>query len=161
MSHCGLDLIKLVELGKLEMGAVSSAGHFQSRNGRWFSQKKKSDESDGNAASSDAPLCIQQGSLIQVKCKRGNAESVENYRVLGLFSKYYSKWFVAPEDNFPWTNNPSAVKNARVLARLVKKTGSNYNEVELKTGGDWGPKHVFCVKNYCDILHVDSRLIDM
>ena len=140
---------------------MSSAGHFQSRNGRWFSQKKKLDESDGNAASNDALLCIQWDSLIQMKCKRGNAESVENYRVLGLFSKYYNKWFVAPEDSSPWTNNPSAVKNARVLARLVKKTGSNYNEVELKTGGDWGPKQVFCVKNYCDILHVDSRLIDM
>ena len=45
----------------------------------------------GNAASNDAPLCIQRDSLIQVKCKRGNAESVENYRVLGLFSKYYDK----------------------------------------------------------------------
>ena len=51
-----------------------------------------------------------------------------------LFSKYYNKWFVAPEVNFPWTNDPSAVKNARVLARLVKKSGSNYNEVELKKG---------------------------
>ena len=96
-----------------------------------------------------------------MKCKRGNAESVENYRVLGLFSKYYNKWFVAPEDNFPWTNNPSDVKNARVLARLVKKSGSNYNEVELKKGGDWGPKQVFCVKNYSDILNVDNKLIEM
>ena len=47
------------------------------------------------------------------------------------------------------------------VSNSSKKTGSNYNEVELKKGGDWGPKQVFCVKNYSDILNVDNKLIEM
>ena len=153
--------MKLVELGKLEKGAVSSDGHFQSRNGRWFSQKKKVESSVQKDGSGDAELFIQRDSLIQVNCKRGNVVSVENYQVLALFSKYYNKWFVAPVDKFPWTNDPNAIKNAGVLARLVKKSGSNYKEEELEVGGDWGPKQIFCVVKYCDILDVDSQLIEM
>ena len=53
------------------------------------------------------------------------------------------------------------MKNARVLARMVKKTGSNYQEVELNKGGDWGPSHIFCVKNYGDILDATSTLVEM
>ena len=34
-------------------------------------------------------------------------------------------------------------------------------EEELEAGGDWGPKQIFCVVNYCDILDVDSQLIEM
>ena len=100
----------------------------------------------------------ERDSLFKFHCKRGKCESVENYRVLALFSKFYNKWFVASVENFPWDCD---VKNARVLARLMKKTGSNYQEVELKKGGDWGPSQIFCVKNYGDILDVNSTLIEM
>ena len=96
--------------------------------------------------------------MIKLNCKRGKSESVEHYRVLALFSKFYNKWFVASVENFPWKFD---VKNARVLARMVKKTGSNYQEVELKKGGNWGPSQIFCVRNYADILDVDSTLIEM
>jgi len=159
---CALDLIKLVDLGKLEKGAMSSAAHFKSRNGRWFSQKKTSGDTAAVDEASEALITIQRDSLIQVKCKRGRAESVENYRVLALFSKYYNKWFVSLEDSFPWTGNPSAVTNARVLVRMVKKqAGSNYKEVTLEAGGDWGPKQVFCVVNYKDIIGVDNQLVEV
>ena len=64
-------------------------------------------------------------------------------------------------ENFPWTNDPSAVKNARVLVRLTKKSGSSYKEEALEAGGSYGPKQIFCIKNYCDILDVDSELVDL
>ena len=136
---CALDLIKLVDLGKLEKGAVSLAAHFKSRNGRWFSQKKRAGETANVDEESDAPICIQQDSLMQVECKRGRAVSVENYQVLALFGKYYNKWFVSLEDSFTWAGFPSVVKNARVLVRLVKKqAGSNYKEVILEAGAGGG-----------------------
>ena len=75
-----------------------------------------------------------------------------------MFNKFYSKRFVASVENFPWKFD---VNNARVLARMVKKTVSNYQEVELKEGGDWGVDQVFCVKNYGDILDVGRTLIEM
>ena len=160
--HCALDLMKLVDLGKIEKGAVSSAAHFKSRNGRWFSQKKSEGETANVDEESKAPICIQRDSLIQVECKRGRMTSLENYRVLGLFGKYYNKWFVSLEDSFAWTGIPSAVKNARVMVRLVKKkAGSNYKEVILEAGGVWGPKQVFRVVNYKDIVGVDNQLVEV
>ena len=60
-----------------------------------------------------------------------------------MFDKYYNKWWSPVEDKLPWTNDPLAVKNARVLLRLLKKTGSTYPEVQVEAGGDWGPNQVF------------------
>jgi hypothetical protein len=155
IAACALKLVQLVQLGKLEKGALTSDGHFNSRNGRWFGKKKKA---TSVSVGEEAELFIRRNSLIQLNCMRGKSESVEHYRVLALFSKFYNKWFVASVENFPWKFD---VKNARVLARMVKKTGSNYQEVELKEGGDWGPSQIFCVKNYSDILDVDSTLVEM
>ena len=48
-----------------------------------------------------------------------------------------------------------------ILARLMKKSGSSYRKVELVAGGDWGPKQVYCIKNFSDILKVENELVDM
>ena len=64
-------------------------------------------------------------------------------------------------ENFPWTNNLLAVKNARVLVRMVGKSGSSYLEEMLEAGGTWSPKQIYCMKNYSDILDVDSELVDI
>ena len=70
------------------------------------------------------------------------------------------KWFVSLEESFTWASIPSAVKNARVMVRLVKKqAGSNYKEVILGARGEWGPKQVFRVVNCKDIIGVDNQLV--
>ena len=75
-----------------------------------------------------------------------------------MFGKYYNKWFVSLEVSFTWIRNPSDVTNAGVLVRLVnKQAGSNYNEITFEAGGDWGPKQVFCIVNYKDIIGVDNQ----
>jgi len=162
-----LKVVALVELGKMEKGAVSSAGHYNSRNARWFNEKKAmaatTNESGGDMESGDAieQVFIKQDSLVQVNCKRGKSEAVANYRVIALFSKYYNKWVVGRVENFPWMNNPMAVKNARVLVRMMKKSGSSYSEEILNAGGTWSPTQIYCMKNYSDILDVDSELVDI
>ena len=172
--HCGnlndvsvhaRELVKLLQLGKSEKGAVTTASKYNSLNGRWFSQKvKKDDAGSGNGDNStndDGGVYIQRDSLIQLKCKRGKSESVENYRVLAFFTKSYNKWFVALEDKFLWYNEESKRQKVRVLARLMRKSGSSYEEVELKAGGDWGAKHVYCIKAFQDILNVENELCAM
>jgi hypothetical protein len=118
-----LKMVQLIQFGKVEKGAASTASKFNSRNGRWFSQKKRSVVVGANAEGSrdvDDDICIQPNSLVQVKCNRGKSVSVEYYRVLSLFDKYYNKWWVPIDCKFPWTNDPLAVKNACVLLRLMK-----------------------------------------
>ena len=154
-----LNLVELLQLGKMEKGALTAASKYNSRNGRWFGQKPKKDSlvEDGG----DADLYIERDSMIQLTCKRGNTEAIENYRVLAFFTKYYNKWFVAMEKRFLWENDVSKHKNVRVLVRLMKKTGSNYHEVALEAGGDWNPKQVFCIKSFKDILNVGNVLVTM
>ena len=117
---CTLKLVQLVQLGNLEKGALSSSASFQSRNDRWFSQKKKKMVSVGDKGSDDAVAenYIQRDSLVQIYCKHGKSISVGNYRVLAFFSKYYNKWYVAGEKKCPWPQDPSCDK---VLVRLMKK----------------------------------------
>ena len=72
------------------------------------------------------------------------------------------------------TNKKKRKPPPQVAPKRNKKTSStsrksppedtitmNYQEVELKEGGDWGPSQIFCVKNYSDILDVDSELVDI
>ena len=42
---------------------------------------------------------IKRDRLVMDKCKRGNQETIENYRVLYIFSKHSNKWFPHLEDD--------------------------------------------------------------
>ena len=163
-SHA-LNLVQTLQLGKLEKGAVSSAAKFKSRNQRWFTvnNKKKVFDVDDNTIS-DTNLYIQRDSLIELPCTRGKAQaSIEKYRVLAIFTKYYNKWFVAIEDKFPWTNGDSNnnVKNSKVLVQLLKHKGSvMYEGVNLEPEGDWSPTQVYRIEHFKDILKVEGTLLD-
>ena len=91
---CVLKVVELVDLVKMENGAVSSAGHYNSRNARCFNKKKAmaaiTNESGGDIESGNTieQVFIKQDSLVQVSCKRGKSKAIANCRVLALFSKY-------------------------------------------------------------------------
>ena len=48
-----------------------------------------------------------------------------------------------------------------MLARLLKKSGSSYRDVDLKAGGDWSPSQVYCIKSFGDILKLEGGLVDI
>ncbi len=81
--------------------------------------------------------------------------------MLAFFTKFYNKWYLATEDKFVWTNNKTSVQNVRVLARLVKKVGSSYEEVQLEADGNWGPQQVYCIRHFTDIVKVENQLDDL
>jgi hypothetical protein len=88
-------------------------------------------------------------------------ESIEYYRVLCLFTKFSNKWFVSLEDRFLW-NEETKKSQIRVLARLLMKNGSLFEEVELVKDGQWAPQQVYCTVRVSDIIHVsDMKLQDV
>eukprot|EP00957_Ditylum_brightwellii_P138429 10551205-Ditylum_brightwellii.AAC.1 len=91
--------MELLSLGKLDKGATTSVTNFMPMNERWFNKKQKKPLKGGPKDVNNG-LYIQCDSLIQVKCKCGRFETVEFYRVLALFTKYYNKWFVSEEETF-------------------------------------------------------------
>ena len=79
---------------------MSSAAKFKSRDQRWFTvnNKKKVFDVDDKTVS-DTNLYIQHDIQIKLPCTRGKAQaSIEKYRVLAIFTKYYNKWFVSIEE---------------------------------------------------------------
>jgi len=76
-----LSLVKVLQLGHIDKGAVTTASKFNSRNGRWFSQKKKKDSRDVSLdqvcedKACDDVLYIQRNSLIRLNCKHENKTS--------------------------------------------------------------------------------------
>ena len=76
--------------GKMDKGATSSAGKYKLRNERWFNQKQKKPPKE-EVTDGIEYLHNLSDRLIQVRCKRGSAETVKCYRVLALFTKYYNK----------------------------------------------------------------------
>ena len=65
---------------------------------------------------------LESGSLIITKCQCGKDESMEYYRVLGIFRKYYNKWFVSIESG---TN-------------MWEKFSNKYNTFERLMQENWG-----------------------
>ena len=93
-----------------------------------------------------------------MRCKRGKHESIEHYRVLVFFTKYYYKWYVATDGNkFEFKRDCKAVK---VLGRMMKRQCAAFEEVKLKAGGSFGPKSIICTRTMNEIMGVDSVLID-
>ena len=46
------------------------------------------------------------------------------------------------------------------MARLMEKSGSAVEEVNLEKGGKWGPQHVYVVKGL-DVLGVEVELEEL
>ena len=61
--------------------------------------------------------------------------------MLGIFCKYYNKWFVLLQELIGRVVNKTAkeLNNTRVIARLMEKSGITVKEVNLEKGGTWCP----------------------
>lgn len=153
-------IMELLQIGKIEKGSLQPEGKFQSIVGRWFKCKPKTRVGSGNAETEiregDSQY-INRDSLVSMKCKRGKNVSIQLYRVLAIFSKHYNKWFTHWDSDTILFEKDS--KKFKILARMVERDGVTIKEVELKKGGDWGPKFVFCMRLMCDIHRIESDLV--
>ena len=97
---------------------------------------------------------VVRDTLVKFLCKSGKWETMEFYRVLWLFNKYYNKWSPSLDDAFVSGENGVVIKTPRVLARMVEKRGSLIKEVKLEKGGRWGPQNVYVIKTLNCVLGV-------
>ena len=74
---------------------MSLDGGIKSLLSRWFVEKKKKKEEDDGGKESDN--FIERDTLIKLSLKKGGQVSSQYSRVLGIFNKYYNKWFVESE----------------------------------------------------------------
>eukprot|EP00986_Skeletonema_menzelii_P001712 scaffold468_cov133-Skeletonema_menzelii.AAC.4 len=148
--------MQLLELGRLEgdKGSTSFDSKVKSFQQRWFRARStgiENDEKKQTPVEEDAgSIYIERDSLISLTCQRGNASSVEHYRVLAFFTKHYKKWYPSYDpQRFLWGKNS---KDVRCLVRMLKMNGSSWKEVELERDGNFGPS---CVFRVCSIWNIE------
>lgn len=168
-------LIELLDLRKLDKGAVSSEGKFKSLRERWFKAKvieSPNGGSDNVNVNDDQQKThqtkhIQRNSLITLKCIRGGKETIQYFRVLSFFGKYYNKWFMHGSDDNDchlWQPSSSASKTSgvRMLVHLVSKVGvTSFQERTVEKDGEFGPADVYCIRPLNDIQSLVCDLEDM
>ena len=88
---------------------------FKSLLSRWFGEKKKKKEEDDGGKDSDD--FIERNTLIKLSLKKGGQVSSQYYRVLGIFDKYYNKWFPEFEKDKKSLSIHSLVKSGRPTQR--------------------------------------------
>jgi len=163
MALGALKVIECAQLGKVGKGSISPEGKHKSRNQRWFTAKAKDtslkDNGDDAEVEGGDAVWIKRDSLVQMGCKHGEVTTVLEYKVLAFFFKYYNKWYMSLDNQFLLTTDPSKRKNVRVMARMMKATGSSYEKVELEKDGAWGPRHVYCCKPLKDVLSLVCDLV--
>ena len=112
----------------------------------------------GNETNEDASIYIERDSLIQLQCKRGSVTTIENYRVLCPFTKFYNKWYVcADKTRFAWKMNS---KGVQFLVQMMRKAGVSCEEVKLEKGGEYGPQSIFRMCSIEEVFNAVNDLID-
>ncbi len=137
-------------------------GKYKTLQGRWFgtkkTQSKKVDDDASEEGSAETTRrYVGRDRLFTLKCKQGKTESVEKYQVLGIFSKFYNKWFIHWEKIRVLFEKGS--KKYKVMVRMIQDSGDrDLREVDLEKDGKWGLKFVYCIKYLGDIVSVESDL---
>ena len=83
-----LKIIHLLHPGKIEEASVQMVGKYMSLLSRWYVLKEGKCPKKCDEAPAEDVFYIERYRVVVVKCKRGEQEKNENYRVISIFSKH-------------------------------------------------------------------------
>ena len=118
-------LVDRLDLNNIDQGFVTKTTKLNHWNSGGFQPKGNSNTNSVKYEKSYIDIFIDRYSLIQMRCKWVRRESVEYYRFLSLFKKYYNKWYISEEDKVKWSNFSKRTKNC-ILACIVLASGTNF-----------------------------------
>ena len=91
---------------------------------------------------------------VHISEKRGDEvlSSVEDYRVLGMYTKTYNKWFVSEQTKQAWKKGMETGK-VRVFMRMIVYDHSvgKFKDVKPQDSVKWGKRSIFVL---CDAGHI-------
>ena len=97
-------LVDRLDLNNIDQGFVTKTTKLNHWNSGGFQPKGNSNTNSVKYEKSYIDIFIDRYSLIQMRCKWVRRESVEYYRFLSLFKKYYNKWYISEEEKVKWIN---------------------------------------------------------
>ena len=72
--------------------------------------------------------------------------------MIGIFRKYYNKWFVHTDsEKIMWDNYSKIYK----ISWMLQIDGVEFKEIEFEKYRHWGPWYVFCIKHISEFLSVE------
>ena len=113
-----------------------------------------------DGCSDKTSICIERDTLILLKCRRGTTDTVEHYRVLCPFTKYYNKWYAVggvDKMKLVWKKGSNIV---HFVVRMMRERGTSYEKMELKKNGEFRSRYIFRMRSMDEILDVKSKLVD-
>ena len=84
---------------------------------------------------------------------------IEDYRVLGMYTKSYNKWWVSNETKVAWKVGMAKDKH-RVYMQMIKFDHSvgKFKDLKPKMSFKWGEKSIFLLCDAVDIVDVVQKL---
>lgn len=165
-----LKLIELLQLGKLDRGAVSTSGSgkYNSLSGHWFLAKKIStskgvDENMNMGEEGRTALNICPDSIITLNAKnRDKVVSEQSYHVLGIYHKHNNKWYMEVADEVVWNpKNLKAMKAWRIMVSMVQKVGTqNYEDLRADHLGEWSHSAIYCMTGLNEVVTVVGNVVN-
>jgi hypothetical protein len=157
IAQSALKVMELLQLGKIEKGSLSMESKYKSLSARWFGCKKSTVDGERGENDAERRTYIGRDTLVRFRVKRGSTETIEYFRVLGLFSKHYGKWHLHWDDGEVEFNGES--KKYKLICRMVGKDGNNsFKEINLVKNGDWNTKCVFTIRYMSEVVGVEGVL---
>ena len=109
---------------------------------------------DADADAGDLAREAKRNRLIKIKVGKGKEEASAHFRILGIYSKTYNKWYTDSESQ-KWKKEITVGKY-RVYTRMVKFDHSfgKYRDVNLLESS-WGIESIYVL---CDAKDIDDML---
>ena len=85
--------------------------------------------------------------------------AIEDYRVMGMYTKTYNKWYVSETRSESWKKGMAKGK-VRVYMRMIMFDHSvgKYKDVKPEESVKWGKRSVFVLCDAGDIIDVVQKL---
>ena len=121
---------------------------FQSLQGRWYSETKSVLEDE-----SDDDTFIERNTHVTIKVSEKGLNQVVDFRVLGIYTKHYNKWYLCEQGRQPWSKEKTG--NYKVYARMVSYDPSfdNHKAVSPIDSTHWWKKSIYVL---CDSKKIEA-----
>ena len=156
--------MKCLQMKQNETGSTTGDQKFQSLTGRWYT-KSSTTSTTGDGGDAPGIKTIERNTRIQVTVKQGSgAASIsarEDFRVLGIYTKYDNKWYIADEKGSKQVWNPDiASKKYRVLARMIcyDQSAGLWQDTDPNLS-NWETKCIYILVDASDIDDVFGKIV--
>lgn len=153
--------MKCLQMKQNETGSTTGDQKYKSLAGCWYAKGSTTLATDDVSGIKT----VERDTRIQVTVKQGSGaasvSATEDFRVLGIYTKYDNKWYIADEKGSKqvWTPDIASGKY-RVIARMINYDliADLWQEIDPNRS-TWGTKCIYILVDASDIVDVFGKIV--